>query len=69
MSESHILPGLDPDVLRRVVTVEADTEHIEKMKHRADVRQFTFYSDEPPSLGGDEQHAFPLDYLTAAVGL
>jgi hypothetical protein len=52
-----------------VVTVEADTEHIVKMKHRADVRQFTFYSDEPPSLGGDEQHAFPLDYLTAAIGL
>lgn len=69
MSESDILPGLDPEVLRRVVTVEADTGHIEKMKHRADVRQFTFYSDEPPSLGGDEQHAFPLDYLTAAIGL
>jgi hypothetical protein len=69
MSESNILPGLDPDVLRRVVTVEADTEHIEKMRHRADVRQFTFYSDEPPELGGDEQHAFPLDYLTAAIGL
>lgn len=69
MSDSDILPGLDPDVLRRVVTVEADTEHIEKMKHRADVRQFTFYSDEPPALGGDEAHAFPLDYLTAAIGL
>jgi hypothetical protein len=69
MDESKILPGLDPDVLRRVVTVEADTEHIARMKHRADVRQFTFYSDEPPSLGGDEQHPFPLDYFTAAIGL
>jgi len=69
MDESRVLPGLDPDVLRRVVTVEADTEHIEKMLHRADVRQFTFHSDEPPSLGGEELHAFPLDYFTAAVGL
>jgi hypothetical protein len=69
MTDSQILPGLDPDVLRRVVTVEASTEQIEKMKHRADVRQFTFYSDEPPSLGGDEQHPFPLDYFTAAIGL
>lgn len=69
MGDPDILPGLDPDVLRRVVTVEASTEQIEKMKHRADVRQFTFYSDEPPSLGGDEQHPFPLDYFTAAIGL
>ena len=69
MEESSILPGLDPDVLRRVVTVEADTEHIERMTHRAQVRQFTFFSDEPPPLGGDEQHPFPLDYLTAAIGL
>jgi hypothetical protein len=69
MEETGILSGLDPDVLRRVVTVEADTEHIEKMKHRADVRQFTFHSDEPPSLGGEEQHPFPLDYFTAAIGL
>ena len=69
MDESNVLPGLDPDVLRRVVTVEATTEHIEKMKHRADVRQFTFYSDEPPSLGGDELQPFPLDYFTAAIGL
>lgn len=69
MGDPDILPGLDPDVLRRVVTVEASAEQIEKMKHRADVRQFTFYSDEPPSLGGDEQHPFPLDYFTAAIGL
>lgn len=69
MDDAPILSGLDPDVRRRVVTVEASTEHIERMKHRANVREFTFYSDEPPSLGGDEEHPFPLDYFTAAIGL
>lgn len=67
--DSKILPGLDPDVLRRVVTVEAETTHIEKMKHKARVHGFTFYSDEPPELAGEDNYPYPLDYLTAAVGL
>lgn len=66
---SRILPGLDPDVLERVVTVEAETTHIEKMKHEARVHGFTFFSDEPPHLAGEDNHPYPLDYLTAAIGL
>jgi hypothetical protein len=66
---SDILPGLDPDVLKRVVTVEADTTHLEKMKHEGRVHGFTFFSDEPPDLGGEDNHPYPLDYLTAAIGL
>lgn len=32
-------------------------------------RSFTFYSDEPAELAGDDAHPYPLDYLTAAIGL
>ena len=67
--ESKILPGLDPDVLKRVVTIEAETTHIERMTHEARVHGFTFRSDEPPPLGGDDEDPYPLDYLTAAIGL
>ena len=69
MAEHEVAPGLDPDVLQRVVTVEADTVHLEKMKHQATVHNFTFYSDEPPRMAGDDQHPYPLDYLTAAIGM
>ena len=62
-------PGLDPDVLHRVVTVEVETRHIDKMLHEAAVHGFTFHSDEPEALGGENRHPYPLDYLTAAIGL
>jgi hypothetical protein len=67
--DSVILPGLDPDVLRRVVSVEVETENVERMRHRARVHGFTFDSDEPPAMWGDDSHPYPLDYLTAAIGL
>ncbi|MPZ73893.1 MAG: hypothetical protein GEU74_11800 [Nitriliruptorales bacterium] len=43
---SGILPGLDPDVRERVVTVEAVTTNIGKMKHaaRCTVSSFTVTS-------------------------
>ncbi|MCC7107041.1 MAG: hypothetical protein IT307_18065 [Chloroflexi bacterium] len=61
--------GLDPDVLKRTSTVEVDTFNIEKMKHQANVKSFSFYSDEPPWMNGDDRHPYPLDYLTAAIGM
>ena len=67
--DSRILPGLDPDVRKRVVTVEAVTTNIGKMKHSATVHGFEFHSDEPPEMWGDNEHPYPLDYLTAAIGL
>lgn len=67
-SEERVPSGLDPDIRRREVVQEADTENLEKMLHRATVREFTFDSDEPPELGGDDNHPRPLDYLIAAVG-
>jgi len=32
------------------------------------VREFVFYSDEPPDLWGNDEHPRPLDYLLASVG-
>ena len=59
--------GLDPRVRHRDVFVEADAVHLEKMRHQAQVRDFTIVSDEPESLGGDNESPYPLDYLAAGV--
>ena len=69
MADRGTPSGLDPAITHRDVYVEASAEHLQKMLHRADVKQFTFYSDEPESLGGEDQHPYPLDYFTAAVAL
>lgn len=67
-SDEQIPPGLDPDVRHRSITHEATTANVEDMLHEARVREFTFHSDEPPDLGGRDEHPRPLDYLIAAVG-
>lgn len=69
MSEQpHVPPGVDPDVLHRVVTVSAETRNLAGMQHEGQVRQFTFISDEPDHMSGTDEAPAPLDYLTAAVG-
>lgn len=62
-------PGIDPDILHQVVTVEATTEHLDGMRHEANVRQFTFISDEPEHVSGTDKDPAPLDYFTGAIGL
>lgn len=69
MDERTLPQGLDPDILHRVVTVTAETENLHGMTHEARVHGFTFRSDEPAPMAGDDLHPYPLDYLTAAVGL
>lgn len=69
MSSDQLPEGLDPDILHRVVTVEAETRHVAGMRHEATVHDFTFVSDEPASMGGENLAPYPLDYLTAAIGL
>ncbi len=32
------------------------------------MRQFTFHSDEPPDLWGEDEHPRPLDYILAGIG-
>jgi hypothetical protein len=45
MSEQpHVPPGVDPDILHRVVTVSAETRNLDGMQHEGQVRQFTFIS-------------------------
>ncbi len=69
VDDAALPPGLDPDILHRVVTVEADTEHLSGMRHEARVRQFTFVSDEPPQMAGSDEDPAPLDYFAGAIGL
>lgn len=67
--EPALPPGVDPDILHRVVTVDASTENLGGMRHEARVRQFTFISDEPEHMSGTDEDPAPLDYFTAAIGL
>ncbi len=64
----HLLPGLDPNIKSRVVTQEAVTQNVHRMLHEGHVRQFTFHSDEPPDLWGEDEHPRPLDYILAGIG-
>ncbi len=50
-------------------TVSVDCEHKEKMLHEARQGSFVWRSDEPPSLGGEDNHPQPLTYLASGVGL
>ena len=69
MEDARSRPGLDPKILHRDVVVEAVADHRGKMLHEAQVHGFTFFSDEPETLGGENDHPYPLDYFTAAIGL
>lgn len=74
-SATRMPPGVDPDVLERLVTIEAATVHLSGIQHEAAVHSkdgeltFTFRSDEPPELIGRDEHPYPLHYFTAAIGL
>ena len=49
-------------------TLAVDCEHVEKMLHKGTRNQFTFYSDEPERMGGDNNYPAPLTYITAGIG-
>lgn len=49
--------------------VEVHAQHIAGMEHRAEHGRFSFSSDEPPSMGGQQAHPLPLTYFTASIGL
>lgn len=66
--DDDVPPGLDPEITSRVVTQEATTWNVDKMLHEGNVRQFTFHSDEPPELWGEDEHPRPLDYILAGIG-
>ena len=70
-----IPPGVDPDILERLVTIEAATLHLDEMQHEATMHSddrtvtYSFRSDEPPALAGVDEHPYPLHYFTASIGL
>ncbi len=49
-------------------TMYADIESLGKQKKVARFRQFEFFCDEPPMIGGDDEYPQPLTYLAAGVG-
>jgi len=65
--EHTVPPGLDPNVTRREIVIEADAETLEKMRKEghAKVRDkvFTIYCDEGSNLGGDDSAPPPLAYF------
>ncbi len=50
-------------------SMEADVAWLENpMKKEAHIRGFTFISDEPEFMGGENSAPSPLAYFTAAIG-
>ena len=49
-------------------TVSVKCEHIEKMLHKGTREKFTFYSDEPPRQGGDDNFPSPLPDIAGGIG-
>ena len=49
-------------------TITVDCEHIEKMLHKGKKGEFTFFSDEPSSLGGENKYPSPLAYIASGIG-
>jgi hypothetical protein len=69
--EPGVPAGLDPNVSRREIIIEADAESLEKMRKEghAKVRDnvFTIYCDEGATLGGDGSAPPPLAYFCTAL--
>jgi hypothetical protein len=69
--QASLPPGLDPNVTRREIVIEADAETLEKMhkEGRATIRDrtYTIYCDEGQNLGGDDSAPPPLAYFCTAL--
>ena len=52
----------------RTLTMAVDCEHKEKMLHEGRRGEFVIYSDEPPSMGGEDSYPVPLAYVAWGVG-
>lgn len=68
MADTEVPSGLDPKIARREVVIEVGAANAGKMRNEARVREYTIVSDEPPTIGGDDEHPYPLDYFVAAAG-
>jgi hypothetical protein len=69
-ADAEDLTKLDdlPQRLRGSVhTIAVEAESAGKMQKVGRYRKFTIMCDEPPGLGGDDEHPQPLFYLASAV--
>ena len=64
--QSTVGSELPKDVFNSTVAVEC--KHLEKMLHMGTRDKFTFYSDEPSRLGGDDNYPSPLTYIVGGIG-
>jgi uncharacterized OsmC-like protein len=62
------LDEIPADTRGRFFTMGARINGLEKQRKVARYRQFEFYCDEPPILGGEDAYPQPLTYLVAGVG-
>jgi hypothetical protein len=60
--------GTEFQKTRHTLTMAVDCEHKEKMLHEGRRGEFVIYSDEPPGMGGDDNHPVPLAYVAWGVG-
>lgn len=69
--EHNLPPGLDPNVTKREVVIEADAEALEKMRKEGHARVrdsvYTIYCDEGANLGGDASAPPPLAYFCTSL--
>ncbi len=66
MAESP--PTNSQDMLKRSITIEADTVTLERQRKEGHSRGFTIYCDEGTAIGGDNTAPPPLAYFTMALG-
>ena len=43
-------------------------DHLEKMLHVANHGEFSFFSDEPEKMGGENEFPAPLTYIASGIG-
>lgn len=68
MDIPHQVFGNDLPKATMQKTLIVDIENLGKQLHEARHGSFLWSSDEPPILGGDDNHPQPLTYITAGIG-
>ena len=49
-------------------TISVTCDHLEKMLHVANNGEFSFFSDEPEKMGGENEFPAPLTYIASGIG-
>ena len=69
--DQTVPPGLDPNVTRREIVIEADAEALEKMRKEGHAKihetTYTIHCDEGKNLGGDDSAPPPLAYFCTSL--